>query len=156
MIYKSIFSSPLGFLEICADSGDAVSRIYFTSTPSRNFTESEVTKRAALQLEEYFQGKRRSFDFPMQPEGTEFEKEVWRACTEIPYAESLSFKELAANIGDDKAAKKVGLAVDKNPVFIAVPTHRVKGKTNFLAGFSTEAALKEALLGMEVNFEKRK
>lgn len=154
MIYKSIYSSPLGYLEICSDGGEAITRIYLSSTPSSEFTENELTKTAALQLSEYFEGKRENFDFPIEPDGTAFEKEVFRACTAIPYAESLSFKELAAKIGDEKAARKVGLAVDKNPILIAIPTHRVKGKTNFLAGFSTETAVKEALLGMEKNRKK--
>ena len=154
MIYKSIYSSPLGYLEICSDGGEAITRIYLSSAPSSEFTENELTKKASLELAEYFEGKRESFDFPTEPDGTAFEKEVFRACAAIPYAESLSFKELAAKIGDDKATRKVALALDKNPILIAVPTHRVKGKTNFLAGFGTEAAIKEALLGMEKNFKK--
>ena len=57
-IYKSIFSSALGFLEICADTGEAVSRIYFTSSPSTDYTETAVTRQAVEELEEYFAGKR--------------------------------------------------------------------------------------------------
>ena len=154
MIYKSIYSSPLGYLEICSDGGEAITRIYLSSTPSSEYTENELTKKAALEIDEYFEGEREFFDFPIKPDGSAFEKEVYRACMEIPYAESRTFKELAAKIGDDKAARKVGLAVDKNPILIAIPTHRVKGKTSFIAGFSTESAIKEALFGMETSFKK--
>ena len=154
MIYKSIFSSALGFLEICADSDAAVSRIYFTSTPSADYTETAVTRQAAKELEEYFAGTRREFSFAIAPQGTDFAQQVWQACREIAYGSSKSCKELAAAIGDDKAAKKVEQAVDLNPIAIAIPTHRVTRKTNFLTGFSTEAMRNEALRGAEKEFNK--
>ena len=152
MIYKSIYSSPLGYMEICADEGKEVTRIYFTSSPSKNFTESEVTRLAAAQLAEYFAGKRRTFDFPMKPKGTEFQMQVWGACREIPYGETRTYKQLATAIGDDKAARAVGNALGDNPLLIAVPCHRVIGKSNFLSGFAAGAAVKEALIGAEKNF----
>ena len=154
MIYKSIFSSALGFLEICADTGEAVSRIYFTSTPSTDYTESAITRQAAEELEEYFAGKRREFTFAMAPQGTDFERQVWQACREIAYGSSKNCKELACAIGDDKAAKKVEQAVDANPIAVAIPTHRVTRKTNFITGFSTEAMRNEALRGAEKEFNK--
>ena len=154
MIYKSIYASPLGYLEICADTPEAISRIYFTSSPAASYTESPLTKAAALQLEEYFKGQRRAFDFPMQPEGTAFQKQVWQACRDIPYAQTKTYKQLAEAIGDDKAARAVGNALNSNPILIAIPCHRVIGRSNFLSGFAAGAAVKEALLGAEKNFLK--
>ncbi len=155
MIYKSIYSSPLGFLEICSDGGEAITRAYFTSTPSAEYVENALTKAAAAQARAYFEGERRSFELPLAPEGTAFQKQVWHACTEIEYAHSKTFKELAAAIGDDKAARKVALAVEENPIAVFIPDHRVKGKASFLATLSSRSAIKEALLGAEVQFAKR-
>ena len=154
MICKSIFSSPLGYLEICADGGDAVTRIYFTSTPSDTFTPNTCTEQAATQIAAYFRGERQTFTFPMAPEGTAFEQTVWQACREIPYGETVNGKALAAAIGDEKAVRKVLLAVDKNPIAIAIPTHRVKAKGGFFAAVSADSAVQDALCGAEKNFLK--
>lgn len=154
MIYKSIYSSPLGFLEICADGGEKVTRIYFTSTPSSRYTECESTRRAAEQLAAYFQGSLTDFTVPLAPEGTAFEQQVWEACRNIPYGETRTYKEIAAAIGDEKAARKAGQAVEKNPVAILIPTHRVKGKLSLLGSISSQAAIHEALRGAEKNFLK--
>ena len=155
MIYKSIYSSPLGYFEICADGGESITRIYLTSSPSKSYTENSLTQAAAVQLAEYFQGQRRQFDLPLAPEGTAFQKEVWRACGEIPYGQTSTYKEIATAIGDDKAARAVGNALHENPILIAIPCHRVIGKNNFLSGFGAGAAVKEALIGAEKNFLKK-
>lgn len=152
MIYKSIFSSPLGFVEICADGTQAITRAYFTSTPSAEYTENEITRRARAQLEEYFAGNRRCFDVPLAPEGSDFQKQVWDMCKTIPYGESRTFKELAAMLGDSGTARKVGAAVEENPICIFIPAHRVTGKMSFLAALSSNNAVQEALLGAEQAF----
>ena len=94
MINKSVWSSPLGYIEICADGGAEVTRLYFTSTPSKAYTENESTALAAKQLEEYFKGERKSFDFPMKPNGSEFQKLVWNRLQKIPYGKTKSYFEL--------------------------------------------------------------
>ena len=154
MIYKSIFTSPLGYLELCSDGGKAITKAYFTSTPSEEYTPNALTETASRQAAEYFEGTRKEFDVPLSPEGTEFQKQVWQACVQIPYGETRTYKDLAVAIGDDKAARKVGQATDANPIVLFIPTHRVKGKASFLALLGTENAIKEALLGAEVNYKK--
>lgn len=151
MINKSVWSSPLGYIEICADGGAEVTRLYFTSTPSKTYTENENTALAARQLEEYFKGERKEFDFPMKPEGSDFQKMVWEQCRKIKYGETSTYKEIATAIGDDKAARAVGNALGENPILIAIPCHRVIRKNNFLSGFAAGAAVKEALLNFEKN-----
>lgn len=151
MIYKSVFSSPLGYIEICADGGEEVTRIYFTSSPSKTYTESENTALAAKQLDEYFKGERKTFDFPVKAEGTLFQEQVWEQCRKTDYGKTTTYKEIATAIGDDKAARAVGNALDNNPLLIVVPCHRVIRKNNFLSGFSAGAAVKEALLNFEKN-----
>ena len=153
MIYKSIFSSPLGYIEICADGGESISRVYFTSTPSTEYTENSLTQQAAAQLGEYFKGERKTFDVPLAPAGSGFEKEIWDAICRIPYGEQRTYKELAAAVGDDKAVRKAGQATDACPIAVLIPTHRVKGKASFLATLSSENAVKEAMLGMEKKYK---
>lgn len=156
MINKSVWSSPLGYIEVCADGGAEVTRLYFTSTPSKNYTQNENTSLAVKQLEEYFKGERKYFDFPMKPDGTEFQKTVWEQCRKINYGETSTYKDLATAIGDDKAARAVGNALGENPILIAIPCHRVIGKRNFLSGFSAGTAVKEALLNFEKNILKKR
>lgn len=151
MINKSVLSTALGYIEICADGGEEVTGIYFTSAPSKTYTENENTALASKQLNEYFKGERKDFDFPMKPEGSEFQKAVWEQCRKTAYGETTTYKKIAAEIGDDKAARAVGNALGENPILIAIPCHRVIRKSNFLSGFSAGEAIKEALLNFEKN-----
>ena len=106
--------------------------------------------RAAIaQLEEYFAGKRRRFDLPLAPRGTEFQRRVWRALTEIPYGQTLSYGELARRIARPSASRAVGLANGANPLPIIVPCHRVIGADGSLTGFGGGLPIKRKLLALE-------
>ena len=111
--------------------------------------ENAVTRNAALQLQAYFCGARKIFDFSMEWSGTDFQKQVWSALLQIPYGTTVSYGQVAAMIGRPKAVRAVGQAVGKNPCLIAVPCHRVVGKNNNLTGFSAGLELKRYLLGLE-------
>ena len=151
MIYKSIYSSPLGFIEICADD-EAVFSLKFDSSPSKEYTENDITRLAAEELEKYFSGELRDFTFPVKTEGTAFQQEVYSAVSKIPYGETRTYKQIAAQIGDDKAARAVGNALNKNKILIAVPCHRViGGLRSSLFGYSAGEMIKEALLNFEKN-----
>lgn len=93
-----------------------------------------LLKRAAGQLDEYFHGKRQVFDLPLEPQGTEFQKSVWRAIARIPYGETRSYGALARELGT--APRAVGTAAGKNPLPILIPCHRVVGKEGALGGYS--------------------
>lgn len=114
-----------------------------------SFEENVITRIAALQLKEYLDGNRRSFDFPVECSGTAFQKEVWAALMQIPYGTTASYGEVAELIGRPKAVRAVGQAIGKNPCLIAVPCHRVIGKNGGLTGFSAGLELKQYLLGLE-------
>ena len=101
------------------------------------------------QLEEYFAGTRTSFDLPIQPEGTEFQRRVWNVLLEIPYGTTISYLELARRIGDEKAARAVGLANGLNPISIIVPCHRVIGADGSLTGYGGGIERKRWLLQHE-------
>lgn len=111
--------------------------------------ESETIKKAILELEEYFDGKRKVFDLEIEAEGTEFMKSVWRSLMKIPYGETRSYKDIAIDIGRDKAYRAVGLANNKNPISIIIPCHRVIGTSGKLIGYGGGLDIKEFLLELE-------
>jgi len=106
------------------------------------------------ELEEYFQGKRREFSVPLKPDGTEFQKKVWKALTEIPYGETRNYGEVAAAVGNDKASRAVGMANHCNPIPVIIPCHRVIGKNGKLTGYAGGLEKKTALLDLERSFEE--
>ncbi len=105
----------------------------------------------ARQLEAYFSGKLKSFKIKISPEGTEFQKSVWKALCEIPYGETRTYKDIALSIGNPKAYRAVGLANNRNPIAIIVPCHRVIGSNGKLTGYACGLDVKEFLLKLEEN-----
>ncbi|PWA13155.1 cysteine methyltransferase [Pueribacillus theae] len=101
------------------------------------------------QLEEYFDGKRKSFDVPLDLKGTLFQESVWKALQNIPYGETVSYADVADKIGNPKAVRAVGAANGANPVMIVVPCHRVVAKSGQLTGFRGGLEMKKALLALE-------
>ncbi len=101
------------------------------------------------QLAAYFAGSLRIFDLPLDPVGTDFQREAWRALRRIPYGETRSYAEQAALIGRPRAVRAVGAANSKNPISIIVPCHRVIGSDGTLTGFAGGLAAKRFLLGLE-------
>jgi len=104
---------------------------------------------AVAQLREYFQGKRREFDLPLEPHGTVFQRSVWRSLSEIPYGVTISYGELAARVGKPKASRAVGQANGKNPLPIVIPCHRVISGDGSLGGFGGGSQTKITLLAIE-------
>lgn len=111
--------------------------------------ESELTWEASRQLAEYFQGTRSVFNLPLAPEGTEFQKKVWRALLEIPYGHTASYGEIAARLGKPKASRAVGMANHRNPIIVIIPCHRVIGANGSLVGYGAGIDLKKRLLDLE-------
>ena len=112
--------------------------------------ETDLLKRAGLQLMEYFQGIRTEFTLPLAPQGTEFQKKVWKALCTIPYGQTRSYGQIAAQIGNPKACRAVGGANNKNPVWIFIPCHRVIGANGSLVGFGGGLYAKEYMLKLEM------
>ncbi len=104
---------------------------------------------AVRQLREYFAGERTSFELELAPEGTDFQKRVWKALEDIPYGETRSYGQLAAAIGSPGAARAVGLANGRNPIGIVVPCHRVIGADGSLTGYGGGLDRKQVLLELE-------
>jgi len=92
---------------------------------------------------------RKTFDVPIALNGTPFQLSVWNALLQIPYGETRTYGEIAAMIGNPKASRAVGMACNRNPIWILVPCHRVVGKNGALTGFEGGLDVKKALLDLE-------
>ncbi len=110
---------------------------------------SELSDRVFDQICEYLKGMRKTFDFPYQLHGTEFQKKVWNALCQIPYGEIRSYKQIAEAVGNPKASRAVGMANNKNPIAIVIPCHRVVGADGSLVGYAGGLDMKRALLELE-------
>ena len=101
------------------------------------------------QLSEYFSGTRTEFDIPLAPNGTPFQKLVWRELCRIPYGQTRTYGEIAAAIGNPGAARAVGQAVNRNPIWIVIPCHRIIGAGGKLTGYAGGLELNQRLLDLE-------
>ncbi|ENU32618.1 methylated-DNA--[protein]-cysteine S-methyltransferase [Acinetobacter parvus] len=101
------------------------------------------------QLEQYFAGQRQQFNLPLDFQGTDFQQRVWRALLTIPYGETRSYKDIALQIGNEKAVRAVGAANGRNPISIIAPCHRVIGSGGALVGFAGGLDKKQILLSLE-------
>lgn len=110
---------------------------------------SFLVLQAEQQLYEYFKGLRKEFDLPLNPQGTVFQKKVWKALQEIPYGEVRTYGQIAGAVGSPKGARAVGMACHNNPILIMIPCHRVIGANGSLTGFGCGLDMKEKLLKLE-------
>lgn len=144
-----IYAMPLGRLSIAANER-GITRIAFGpvefDAPRRP---SALTNTAATQLQEYFAGKRRAFDVPVDLHGSPFQLEVWNSLLNIPYGQTRTYAQIAEAIGRPKAYRAVGLANNGNPVPIIVPCHRIIGAHGRLAGYVAGVKVKRYLLELE-------
>jgi len=108
-----------------------------------------------IQLDAYLAGRLRGFELPLAPEGTPFQREVWSALTTIPYGETVSYGELARQIGRPNSGRAVGAANGRNPIPIIIPCHRVIGADGSLTGFGGGLPIKRRLLFLEA-IDRRK
>ena len=150
--YELDYESPIGVIEIVG-THETINSILFSEVCKKvNLLHAEtppVLKECYNQLDEYFKGDRHDFTFPYQFEGTEFQKKVWEALIEIPYAETWSYKDIAVSIGNEKAIRAVGSANGKNKLSIIIPCHRVIGSNGKLTGYAGGLWRKEWLLQHE-------
>ena len=116
---------------------------------SAKMYETDILKEANTQISEYLNGDLKEFDLPLNPEGTSFQQTVWSELLNISYGEVKTYGEIAKNIGLVNSARAVGSAINKNPLPIVIPCHRVVGANNTLTGYSGGFDLKKKLLEIE-------
>lgn len=112
-------------------------------------TPPPILNEVIRQLKEYFAGKRRTFDIPLEYHGSDFEESVWQATYEIPYGKTKSYGELAESINNKKACRAVGGALNKNPIPFIIPCHRIVKSDGSLGGYAFGGVLKRRLLELE-------
>ena len=137
-----VYAMPQGRMTI-VDSGGAVVRIGF------GVLDVEGSALSPTALMEYFAGKRRTFSLPLAPKGTPFQKEVWQALSSIPYGQTRSYADIAAQVGRPKAFRAVGMANNRNPIPIVIPCHRAVGSSGDMVGYAYGTKIKRYLLELE-------
>ena len=149
-IYYSRISSPVGSLLLAVSERGLVALQFSGRRIPAGWVESEEKIAPfARQLEEYFAGRRRQFNLPLDLRGTDFQKRCWRALLKIPYGETRSYADIARAIGNPAAVRAVGLANGQNPIAIIVPCHRVIGSDGSLTGYGGGLENKRRLLELE-------
>ena len=152
--YFTTIPTPVGEL-LLTSNGDALAAVYFEDPrygPSSTdgwIRDDAVLADARRQLGEYFRGERTTFDLALAPSGTEFQRTVWRALEDIPYAATTSYGAIANRIGRPSASRAVGAANGRNPISIIVPCHRVVGSGGDLTGYGGGLDRKRWLLNHE-------
>lgn len=133
-------ASATGLCELSRERGPA---------PLLKVQEGKILSQACQQLEEYFSGQRTRFTVPLDLQGTPFQLKVWQALQKIPYGKTVSYADIAKQIGNPKAVRAVGGANGKNPVCIIVPCHRVIAADGSIGGYSGGLTMKRKLLEIE-------
>jgi len=154
-VVHATMPSPVGPLRLAADDGGL--RLIEFPDPRHPVPagddwrsgDNAVLAATRAQLAEYFAGARRTFDLPLAPRGTAFQRAVWHALATIAYGETISYRELAERIGQPSAMRAVGAANGRNPLPIVVPCHRVIGADGSLTGFGGGLPTKRFLLQLE-------
>jgi methylated-DNA-[protein]-cysteine S-methyltransferase len=116
---------------------------------------AEILRTAAAQLDEYFRGLRKTFDLPLDPPGTPFQRAAWEILRTIPFGHTMTYGEQARRLGSANKARAVGAANGRNPLPIIVPCHRVIGADGSLTGFAAGVERKAWLLRHEAAIRGR-
>ena len=143
------YETDLGIIGISANNNAITAVFYSKSKINDHLKETPLIRECFNQLKEYFQGTRREFTIPIEAEGSEFQKKVWKALLDIPYGQTRTYKEIAIAIGNEKACRAVGMANNRNPISIIIPCHRVIGANGKLVGYGGGLDIKEKLLNIE-------
>ena len=151
-----VYPTAVGPVTVTCSEG-AITGLCYGRRPPEDGEEGEspLSRRCREQLEEYFAGKRKTFDLPLDPAGTPFQRAVWQALRAIPYGQTCSYADIAARIGRPKACRAVGMANHRNPIAILIPCHRVIGKKGSLTGYAGGLEIKERLLELEREIVKK-
>lgn len=125
------------------------SSVPFVGSLSSSDPAVQVLAETEKQLREYFAGKRREFELPLDAKGTDFQMRVWQELSRIPYGKTCSYSDIASKIKNDKAVRAVGTANGRNPLSIVVPCHRVIQANGTLGGYAGGLLVKTKLLQIE-------
>jgi methylated-DNA-[protein]-cysteine S-methyltransferase len=147
-MFIDYFNSPLGLIEFKA-SDKGIVYVIFCGAEKNVVERSEITDRCKQQLTEYFAGQRKTFDLPLAPQGTDFQKSVWQCLSKIPFGKSVTYLDIAKMVNKPKGSQAIGGANGRNPISIIVPCHRVIGSNGSLTGYAGGIERKLWLLNHE-------
>ena len=163
-VHYSVFASPLGDIWVGGDEA-GISHINFPTQramergPHRDHEKWQrddgLFQEALHQLGAYFGGELTAFELELNPQGTEFQKNVWQALLQVPFGEICSYSDIARGIGKPKAVRAVGAANGRNPIPIVIPCHRVIGADGSLTGYGGGLWRKQRLIEIETGFRGR-
>jgi methylated-DNA-[protein]-cysteine S-methyltransferase len=156
MRYYDFYESPQGKMLLVAD-GEALCGAYFdgqkylpqVASQWRRDAQHATLRQAKRELAEYFAGKRKRFEVALAPEGTPFQRSVWKAISTVGFGRTVSYAELAQRAGCPGSARAAGAATGRNPIGIIVPCHRILGSDGSLTGYAGGLDRKRALLALE-------
>ena len=160
---SKIVPSPVGALTLVASDTGLAAILWENDDPQRVRlapvtvdNDHPILQQAEQQLADYFAGTLTAFTVLLDPQGTEFQKKVWQALLTIPYGQTRSYAQIAAQIGSPKAVRAVGAANGRNPLPIIAPCHRVIGANGSLTGFAGGLTAKTALLTLEARVHNQR
>lgn len=142
-------NTPLGIAKLEGDEMGLSNITILDSEEKLTDVIPEELEDAVYQINEYFEGKRTQFSLTLNPEGTDFQKKVWKALEQIPYGKTVSYLDLSKTLGETKAIRAVAAANGKNPLWVIVPCHRVIGSDGSLTGYAGGLHRKKWLLKHE-------
>ncbi len=154
MNYYDILSSPIGNLLLIANDNGLIKILFEDENQLKKIEDNWVKntdrlKEVRNQLKAYFDNELTKFDVKLAPEGTAFQKQIWKQLEEIPYGETCSYQDIALSINKPNACRAIGMANSLNPIPIIIPCHRVIGKNGKLTGYAGGLETKAKLLQLE-------
>ena len=159
--YYFVIDSPIGQLHLTSTEKNLsgifhnLERRKTSHINNRDFINDKniIIEKTIFQLSEYFDGKRKNFNIPLELSGTNFQLKAWEALKKIPYAKTVSYSDQAKLAGNPKATRAIGNANNANPISIIIPCHRVIGKSGELVGYGGGLDRKDYLLNLEKKYD---
>lgn len=145
------YDTSLGLIKIGCQS-DTITCVQLVSKPESASCPCALSDQTAQALIEYLNGTRTSFKLPLFPSGTAFQRSVWQHLQSIPYGETRTYGQIAQALGKPTAARAVGQACNRNPIWILIPCHRVVGAGQKLTGYAGGLGIKQKLLALEQRY----
>lgn len=151
-IYYKTINSPIGFLRLVSDNHRLKSILFVNDDNDDSFILPEILNKAAVQINEYFEGVRFKFSLDLELEGTPFQLKVWKLIKMVEYGKTKRYGDIARELKSQKLSRAVGMANGKNPLPIIIPCHRIVGNGGKLIGYSGGLEKKKWLLVHEQKY----
>ncbi len=143
------YKTPIGTAKIVGDENGIIAVTVIDGAIEISAEIPEILQDCVQQLDEYFNGTRKQFNLKLNPQGTDFQKRVWKKLLLVPYGKTLTYLQQSKQLGDAKAIRAVASANGKNPIWIVIPCHRIIGSNGSLTGYAGGIWRKKWLLEHE-------